>query len=124
MSPTSSQAERWLAKAGTGSQPSRSVEREPRDLREPGSVMSSRSVRSADPEASFQHASNMMGQTARGFTPPSDDNHRARSYSRYPAGAENEVRDAAARNLRDDIKPCSSNLLHFFHFFPFSKKAN
>jgi hypothetical protein len=85
MSPTSSQAERWLAKAGTtGSQP------EQRE--QPGSVMSNRSVRSTDPEASFQHASNMMGQTARGFTPPSDDAHRSRAYPRYPGGAENEVR--------------------------------
>ena len=94
MSPTSSQAERWLAKAGNSSQPSRSGDhRDHRERREPDSVMSSRSVRSADPEASFQHASNMMGQTARGFTPPSnDEKRRTRGYSRYPDENNPEVR--------------------------------
>ena len=103
MSPTSSQAERWLMKAGNSSGGSRDRddrrERSRAPPREPDSVMSSRSVRSADPEASFRHAENMMGQTTRGFTPPSDHNRRSRereAYSRYDDNVENEVRDAGS----------------------------
>jgi GTPase SAR1 family protein len=85
MSPSRSQEERWLSKAR-----GRAGDSQVPDAA-PGSVMSSRSVRSADPQESFQYAAGMMPNDARGFTPPSDYERAPRSNARYshqPADSE------------------------------------
>ena len=97
MSPSRSQEERWLSKAR-----GRAGDSQVPDAA-PGSVMSSRSVRSADPQESFQYAAGMMPNDARGFTPPNDYDRAPRnSNARYSAQpAESEVRSLT----RDPVVP-------------------